>query len=64
MYAKATIQTSEYEGYPNVLIESIALNTPVIAFDCPGGTKEIIQEGLNGYLVINKSTEDLKEKYL
>ena len=62
LYAKATIQTSEYEGYPNVLIESIALNTPVIAFDCPGGTKEIIKEGLNGYLVINKSTEDLKKK--
>ena len=36
LYAKATILTSMYEGYPNVLIESIAMNTPVVAFKCPG----------------------------
>ncbi len=62
LYAKATILTSLYEGYPNVLIESIAMNTPVAAFDCPGGTNEIIQDGLNGYLVNNQDVSDLKNK--
>ena len=62
LYAKATIQTSHYEGYPNVLIESIAMNTPVVAFDCPGGTSEIIRDNFNGYLVKHKSLNDLKKK--
>ena len=62
LYAKATILTSLYEGYPNVLIESIALNTPVVAFNCPGGTNEIIQDGLNGCLVNNQDINDLKKK--
>ncbi len=64
LYAKATVLTSMYEGYPNVLIESLAMNTPVVAFDCPGGTSEIIQDGLNGYLVKHQDVEDLKKKII
>ena len=37
LHAKATVLTSLYEGYPNVLVESITLKTPVVAFDCPSG---------------------------
>jgi glycosyltransferase involved in cell wall biosynthesis len=49
--ARATLLTSLYEGLPNVLIESITLGTPVVAFDCPSGPSEIVQDGVNGYLV-------------
>ncbi len=59
LHAKATVLTSLYEGFPNVLIESITLGTPVIAFDCPSGPNEIIQEGVNGYLVEFQSVEKL-----
>ena len=52
--ARVTILPSLYEGYPNVLIESISMNTPVIAFDCPSGPNEIIIDGRNGYLVKNQ----------
>lgn len=62
LHAKATILTSLYEGYPNVLLESLVMNTPVIAFNCPGGTSEIIQDGVNGYLVKYKDIHDLKKK--
>lgn len=61
-HATATVLTSIYEGFPNVLIESIYLGTPVVSFDCPSGPAEIIQNGVNGYLVKHKNIEDLKNK--
>lgn len=60
--AHATILTSLYEGYPNALIESIALGTPVVSFDCESGPNEIIIDNINGYLVRNLDLEDLKNK--
>lgn len=59
--AKATLLTSLYEGFPNVLIESIALGTPIVAFNAPGGTKEIINDE-NGFLVDYQNIDDLVEK--
>ena len=42
---------SYVEGFPNVLIESCAVGTPVLAFDAPGGINEIIIDGENGHIV-------------
>ncbi len=64
LHARVTILPSLYEGYPNVLIESISMNTPVIAFDCPSGPNEIILDGRNGYLVKNQDVNDLRKKML
>jgi glycosyltransferase involved in cell wall biosynthesis len=43
--------SSYREGLPTVLIESLALETPVVSTDCPNGPTEILDNGKYGLLV-------------
>ncbi len=45
------IQGSYVEGFPNALLESCVAGTPVIAFNAIGGTKDIVEHNVNGFLV-------------
>ena len=49
--AEFLIMTSELEGFPMVMIESLGCGTPVISYDCPTGPREIIQHEKNGLLI-------------
>jgi glycosyltransferase involved in cell wall biosynthesis len=40
--AKLLVLSSDIEGLPSVVIESLILNTPVVSTDCPSGIREII----------------------
>ena len=40
--AKLFLHTAKYEGLPTVLLESLAFGTPVVAYDCPTGPKDIL----------------------
>ena len=42
--AKLFVHTAKYEGLPTVLLESLAFGTPVVAYDCPTGPKDILGE--------------------
>lgn len=44
------VQSSDYEGTPNSVLEAMALGTPVVATDV-GGTAELIRDRIDGLIV-------------
>jgi len=65
LYSKAALVslTSSFEGFPNVLIESISNGCPIVSVNCPSGPSEIVEEGINGFLVKERTPEALTEAY-
>lgn len=43
--------TSFSEGFPNALLEAIEAGLPTIAFDCTAGPSDLIEDGVNGFLI-------------
>lgn len=44
---------SRSEGLPLVLLEALAAGVPLVSYDCNTGPAEIIEDGVNGFLVPN-----------
>lgn len=44
------VQSSEYEGTPNSVLEAMAMSTPIVATDV-GGTAELAEDGIHARLV-------------
>jgi glycosyltransferase involved in cell wall biosynthesis len=49
--ADALVLSSRREGLPGVLIEALALGTPIVSTDCASGPNEILDQGRLGELV-------------
>ena len=55
------VQTSVREGLPNALMEAMAMGKAVVA-TAVGGTPELIDDGINGYLVSPKDVNAISDR--
>jgi glycosyltransferase involved in cell wall biosynthesis len=62
--AAVCVLSSAWEGFGNVLVEAMAVGTPVVATDCPNGPAEILENGKYGRLVPVGDAEALAEGIL
>lgn len=60
-HASLFVSSSRYEGFSNVILEALACGTPVVATDCPSGNREVIEEGVNGWLAKPEDAASLAE---
>jgi len=56
-HARAVCLTSRYEGFPMVLVESLALGTPLVSLAIVSGPSEIVKHEHNGLLVSERDAK-------
>ncbi len=57
--AELILLTSRIEAFPMVLLEALALEVPIVSYNCPAGLKDIVLNNQNGLLIENNDFDGL-----
>lgn len=63
-HASLLVSSSLAEGCPNVIQQALAVGTPIVATNCPGGSAEILEYGKWGRLVGVKNPYEMSDAIL
>lgn len=55
------LMTSRYEGLPMVLLEAQSYGIPIVSYDCDTGPRDIINHGVDGYLIKMGEEKEMAE---
>ena len=58
------VLSSAWEGFGNVIVEAMAVGTPVVSTNCPNGPEEILDNGKYGELVSVGDSQAMAEAIL
>lgn len=56
------VMSSRYEGLPMVILEAMDAGLPIVSFDCKCGPRDLIKNGINGYIVPNGDIAKLSDR--
>lgn len=62
--ASILVMSSRYEGLPMVLLEAESCGLPVVSFTCKCGPKDIVTDGMDGFLVPEADIDTLANRIL
>jgi len=58
-----TVLTSLWEGLPRALVQAAACSVPAVTFEVEGA-REVVKDGVNGYVVPSKDVEQLADRVI
>jgi glycosyltransferase involved in cell wall biosynthesis len=59
--AELFVLSSRWEGFPNVLLEALSTGVPIVAADCDGAPRSMLENGSHGHLVTTEDSVALAE---
>jgi len=62
--ASVFVLSSRFEGFPLILLEAMSKGMGVVAFDCPTGPADIVEDHVNGLLIPAQDVEGLSRGIL